>query len=231
MEQPNAFTNELQISINIAAAPAVSFSKNGNALPIAGPPPTNEGFRINLVVAVPYASLSRVLNGLLAGKRFELSEGLMATYIIVQNAAVSADVAGNLLIKVQFSGSFGGIVYFKGKPVYDETSQTLRVANMRYELQSQSLLLNTAKWLFSNKIESELKKRTQFPLAQILESARTTIQNGLNKEWATGIAGQGKVGDLRLEEIAVLPEHLYLKCHCDGKLVIQFSNFDLKIKG
>jgi hypothetical protein len=231
MEQPDAFTDELKLQISIAAAPAVTFRKNEAGATLPGVAAQNNGFRINVEAAVPYPALSRVLNGLLADRRFEVSEGLIPMHVIVLEAAVSADAAGKLLIQVQFGGSFNGNVYFTGQPVYDAAAQTVRVANMGYNLQSKSFLLNTAKWLFSNKIESEIKKRTQFPLAPYLSTAKAAIHNMLNKEWTNGISGAGTVGDLRLEEVAALPEYLRLKCHCDGNLVIQVGNLDFVQRG
>lgn len=230
MEQPKASNNELQIRIGISAAPAVSFVPavaQAAPLPNLSAPAANEGFRINLEAALQYDSLSRVLNGYLAGKRFDISEGLLSRHVVVQQTDVRADTSGNLLIRVNFSGSFDGTVYFTGKPVYDAATQTIRVADLHYDLQSRSFLLNTAKWLFNNKIVSELKKRTEFPLAQYYDTARVALGGWLNKEWAKGIRGEGSVSELRLDELKALPEHLLIRSQCNGRLVVKVAEISL----
>lgn len=230
MEQPQARNNELQIRIGIAAAPAVSFKKEpavANALPNLSPAIGNEGFQINLEAALQYDSLSRVLNGYLAGKRFEVSEGLISKHVMVNRTEVRADTSGNLLIKVDFGGSFNGIVYFTGKPVYDLATKTIRVADLAYNLQSRSFLLNTAKWLFDKKIVGELRKKTVFPLAAYYDTAKLSLNEWLNKEWTRGIKGEGIISDLQLETVEAQKEHLLIRSRCTGKLVVKVNEIVL----
>lgn len=226
MEQSQAKNDELQIRIGIAAAPAVSFSRDANPaapLPNSPEPVSNDGFQINLEATLQYSSINRILNGYLAGKRFELVEGLINKHVVIEQAAVSANAGGNLLIRVNFSGSFDGIVYFTGKPVYDAALQAVRVADLHYELQSKSFLLNTAKWLLNNKIVSELNNRTLIPLPPYFDSARMALDSWLNREWTSGVRGKGTVSTLMLEEVKALPEHLLLRCVSSGKLVVSVS--------
>lgn len=230
MEQPQVKNNELQIKIGITAAPAVSFVKEpavASVLPNLSPAMGNEGFQINLEAALQYDSLSRVLNGMLAGKRFEVSEGLISKHVVVNSTDVRADSSGNLLIRVDFGGSFNGTVYFTGKPVYDVATKTINVADLAYSLQSRSFLLNTAKWLFDKKIVGELRKRTVFPLNNYYDTAKVALNEWLNKEWTRGIRGEGSISDLQLETVAAQKEHLLIRSRCNGKLVVKVSEFVL----
>lgn len=230
MEQPQARNNELEIRIGISAAPAITF------LPPAGnvPPLPNlsagsgqEGFQINLEAALQYDSLTRVLNGYLAGKRFELSEGLLAKHVVVRQTDVRADTAGNLLIRVDFGGSFNGTVYFTGKPAYHAADRTIRVSDLNYSLESKSFLLNTAKWLFDKKIVGELRQRTVFPLAAYYDTAKLALNQWLNKEWTPGIRGEGSVGALELETVEATPEFLLVRSRCDGRLLVRVEEINL----
>ncbi|OLY92703.1 hypothetical protein BUE76_13005 [Cnuella takakiae] len=230
MEQPQAKNNMLQIKIGITAAPAVSFVKEpavASALPNLSPAMGNEGFQINLEAALQYDSLSRVLNGMLAGKRFEVSEGLISKHVVVNSTDVRADSSGNLLIRVDFGGSFNGTVYFTGKPVYDPATKSVLVADLAYNLQSRSFLLNTAKWLFDKKIVGELRKRTVFPLNDYYDTAKVALNEWLNKEWTRGIRGEGSISDLQLETVAAQREHLLIRSRCNGKLVVKVSEIVL----
>ena len=66
-----------------------------------------------------YDSLSQVLNGAIAGKQFDLSEGIFKKHITVEKTWVSGLPDGQLQIEVNFSGSFNGTVLFTGKPTYN----------------------------------------------------------------------------------------------------------------
>lgn len=230
MEQSQAQGDELQIRIGIAAAPAINFIKETSPAPVPpqlSKPVANDDFTINLEAALQYDSLSRILNGYLAGKRFEISEGLINNYVVVENTAIGADTSGNFLIRVAFSGSFNGIIFFTGKPVYNVATKTVMVKNLKYDLKSKSFLLNAAKWLFDAKIVSELKKYAVFPLQTYYDTAKGALNGWLNKEWAPGVSGEGRISELTLNEVEALPVHLLIRSQCNGKLIIKISGFEL----
>jgi hypothetical protein len=223
----------LNMNIGITASPLVSFEK---AAPVSTPVPNLSatagagGFSIYMDAALQYDSLSRVVNGYLAGKRFDLSEGLLAKYIVVNEVTLAGNKEGSLLIKVDFSGSFNGTAFFNGKPVYNAATKTLEVQDLDYDLQTKNLLLKTAKWLFSSKIETELKKASSINLSTYFATAQTTLNDYLNKEWTKGIKGSGAVNDLRLVSAQALPQHLLLRTACTGNLQINVSEIDLNFK-
>jgi hypothetical protein len=231
MQNINAKNDLLNISIGISATPFVSFVKPG-ATPSAVPNLTHTnnpgGFNIFLEAALQYDSLSNVLNGYLVNKRFDLSEGIFKKHIIIRNTNVSGDENGNMNIRVDFTGSFDGTAYFIGKPVYNPEKKTIEVQDLDYDLKTKNLLLKTAKWLFNNKIISELKTYTTFELAQYYDTASKTLNDWLNREWTKGIKGSGSVTDLKLTSVYALPEHLLIRSNCTGKLNVLVSELDLK---
>ncbi|HET7898168.1 MAG TPA: DUF4403 family protein, partial [Flavisolibacter sp.] len=166
-------------------------------------------------------------NGYLAGKRFDLTDGLLAQHIVVQQVSLAGNEEGKLLIKLDFTGSFNGTAFFAGKPTYNAAAQTLEVQDLDYDLQTKNLLLKTAKWLFNKKIESELKKASTISLSAYFETAQKALNTYLNQEWAKGIKGSGSVKDLHLVSAQALPQHLLIKTACSGNLSIQVSEPDL----
>ena len=221
----------LNINIGIAATPTVSFIKPST--PVTNVPSltklsTTDGFNVHLEAALQYDSLSTVLNGFLVDKRFELSEGIIKKHMIIKKTAVSGDDKGNLLIKMDFGGSHNGTVFFVGKPVYDAEKKLIEVKDLNYDLKTNSFLLKTAKWLFNKRIINELKKSTNFDLTSYYNTAATTLNNWLNKEWTKGIRGAGFVSDLKLTAVSALPQHLLIRSNCVGKLNVQITSIDLK---
>jgi hypothetical protein len=231
MENMHAKKDFLNISIGITATPVISLVKPEGAVttvPNLTGAPNKDGFSIFLEAALQYDSLSRVLNSYLVNKRFDLSEGLVRNHIIVQNTEVTADTVGNLVIKMDFTGSQKGTVYFIGQPVYNHTKKTIEVQGLEYDLKTNSLLLKTAKWLFNKRIVNEMKKYTSFNLTNYYDSASKSLNGWLNREWTRGIKGSGSVQDLKLVSVHALPEHLLIRSNCTGKLAVQVSDIDLK---
>ncbi|MGZ3850000.1 MAG: DUF4403 family protein [Flavisolibacter sp.] len=231
MENINASNHLLNINLGITAAPVVSFEKP-EAPKVTVPDLTTAnhpgGFNIYLEAALQYDSLSKVLNGYLAGKRFDLSEGIFNKHIVMENTMVGGDENGNLLIRVDFSGSFEGTVFLTGKPFYNPEKKTIEVQELDYDLRTRNLLLKTAKWLFNKRIISELKKYSSFELTDYYKMATTTLNTWLNREWTPGIKGAGQISALSVTGVHALPEHLLIRSNCVGKLTVLVSEIDLK---
>jgi hypothetical protein len=231
MENINAKNDFLNISIGISATPVVSFVKPEIAptlVPDLAGANHPGGFNIFLEAALQYDSLSKVLNGFLTGKRFVVAEGMFKKHIIVEHTAVSGDEKGNMVIRVDFSGSFEGAAYFTGKPVYNAEKKTIEVQDLDYDLKTKNLLLKTAKWLFNKRIVSELKQYTSFELSQYYDTATRTMNDWLNREWTKGIQGNGTVRELKLTSVYALPEHLLIRSNCVGELGIRVSELNLR---
>jgi hypothetical protein len=92
-----------------------------------------------------------------------------------------------------------------------------------YDLQTRDFLLKTAKWLFNNKIVSEIRKYTSIDMSGYYDTATVTLNEWLNKEWTQGIKGSGKITDLRLTDVKALDSHLLIRTNCSGKLNIAIT--------
>lgn len=231
MQNINAKNDMLNINIGISATPVISFEKPQNAhtpVPDLNQTENSGGFNIYLEAALQYDSLSRVMNGYLVNKRFDLSDGIFKKHIIVRNTNVSGDENGNLIIRLDFDGSFDGTAYFTGKPVYNPDKKTIEVQDLDYDLKTKNLLLKTAKWLFNNRIITELKKYTSFDLTQYYDTATKTLNTWLNREWTKGISGSGNVSELKLTSVYALPQHLAIRSNCVGKLSVLVSEVSFK---
>jgi len=231
MENINATNDLLNINIGISATPVVSFVKpETTTSPLPNLTNTNNagGFNVYLEAALQYDSLSTVLNGYLVNKRFEVTEGIFKKHIVVQHTTVTGDEKGNLNIRLDFTGSFDGTAYFIGKPVYNTANKTIEVQNLDYDLKTKNLFLKTAKWLFNNKIISEMKQYTSFDLSQYYDTASKALNVWLNREWTRGIKGNGSITDLKLTAVYALPQHLLIRSNCVGKLDVVVTELNLR---
>jgi len=231
MENINAKNDLLNINIGISATPVVSFIKpetTTSTLPNLTNTNNAGGFNVYLEAALQYDSLSTVLNGYLVNKRFDVTEGIFKKHIIIEHTTVTGDENGNLNIRLDFTGSFDGTAYFIGKPVYNAEKKTIEVQNLDYDLKTKNLFLKTAKWLFNNKIITEMKHYTSFDLTQYYDTASKSLNSWINREWTKGIKGTGAVTDLKLTAVYALPQHLLIRSNCVGKLNVVVTELNLK---
>jgi hypothetical protein len=233
MQNINAKNDLLTINIGISATPAITFQKEAvkpSPVPNLTPAANSSGFSVFLEAALQYDSLSRVVNGYMAGKRFDLSEGIFAKHIVVKEVTVAGSNEGRMLIKLDFTGSFNGTAFFTGSPVYNAATNTIEVQDLDYDLQTKNVLLKSAKWLFAGKIETELKKATAINLTSYLATAQSSLNTYLNKEWAKGIKGSGNVKELKVISVEPLPQHIVVKTSCAGALGVQVTQIDLGLE-
>jgi hypothetical protein len=128
-----------------------------------------------------------------------------------------------MVVEMAFRGSHSGTVYFTGKPVYNHEKKQIEMQSFDYDLQTRDFLLKTAKWLFNNKIVSEIRKHTSIDMSSYYDTAKVTLNEWLNKEWTTGIKGSGNITDLRLTDVKALESHLLIRTNCSGKLNIAIT--------
>ncbi|MCU7551573.1 DUF4403 family protein [Chitinophagaceae bacterium LB-8] len=219
----------LNINIGITATPLVSFEipeVNEAPVPELTPAVTKNNFNIYLDAVLQYDSLSKIVNQYLKGKRFNFQEGFIKKYVVIQNCQLSGNEDGRLKIKVDFSGSHKGIVYFVGNPVYDSAQQSLVVHNLHYDLQTRDFLLKTAQWLYNKRIINELSKYTSFNLSQYYDTASKTLNTWLNKEWRKGMQSSGSVAELKLTDVFVKPQHLIIRSNCTGNLTLKINELN-----
>jgi len=167
-----------------------------------------------------YDSLSNIVTAQLKGKRIDLTAG---KYIFVKECSVYGIDNENLIIKVNFEGSDKGLFYLTGKPSYDASSKVIEIKDLDFDIKSKNLLLKTAGWLFNRRIINELKKYARFDLSSYIETAKTTANQQLNKEWVKGISSSGKLNDVKIVSIYPLRQWLIIRSNCNGELSMKID--------
>jgi hypothetical protein len=218
-----AKNDSLTVSVGISAKPVVSFERPQEHLTVV-PHLSNfsnrNGFNIFLDAVLNYDSLSNIVSNKLKDKRIDLTTG---KYIIVQECSLYGMDNENLIIKVKFEGSEKGFFYLTGKPGYDATTKIMEIKDLDFDIRSKNFLVKTASWLFNHRITTELKKYTRFDLSSYIETAKTTANQQLNKQWVTGISSAGKLNDIKIAAIYPLRQHLIIRSNASGELSMKID--------
>ncbi len=230
----NLFTlnDSLYIFLGLSAKPAISFEKPAEKpswIPNLGTFSRKPGFSIFLDAVLSYDSLSTILNQQLVGKVFEFKKLFIKKKFIIDSCKIYGAGNEQLVIKMNFSGTNTGIVYFLGKPVYNKDKQTIEIKDINFDIKSKNFLLGTADWLFDKKITKELSKQARFELGAYIDTAKTTINEQLNQEWIKGIRSYGNISDIRLIGIYPMQQYLVIRSNCTGELSVKVDaiNFSL----
>src|SRR6266487_2742891 len=218
-----AKNDSLNIYLGLAAKPFISFEKPQQYLTIA--PNLSDfsnrtGFNIFLDALLNYDSLSNIVSLQLKDKRFDLASN---KYMIIKDCSLYGMDNENLIIKVNFEGSEKGLFYLTGKPSYDPATKMVELKDLDFDIKSKNMLIKTAEWLFSKRIINDLKKYTKFDLSTYINSAITTINQQLNKEWTNGIKSKGKMEEIKIVNIYPLREHLVVRSNCNGHLSLKID--------
>jgi len=218
-----AKNDSLNIFLGLAAKPMISFEKPQEHLTIV--PGISDfsqrtGFTIFLDAVLNYDSLSNIVTTQLKDKRFDLASN---KYVIIKECSLYGMDNEHLIIKVNFEGSQKGLFYLTGKPSYDVSTKKIELKDLDFDIKSKNMLMKTAEWLFSRRIVNELKKYSQFDLSSYINTAITTVNQQLNKEWIKGIQSSGNMNEIKIIAIYPLRERLIIRSNCSGNLSVKID--------
>jgi len=188
-----------------------------STLPLATDKKAADSFGLFVDVIANYDSLNSLVRKSLKNSPIEI-EGKKFVVDSVSLFQVSLDTLG---LRVVFSGYKQGVLYFKGVPKIDSVSQQLKIESLSYTLSTKSVLLNSAKWLYSDKILSFLQKNSSFDFAPYINEIEKSISENLNKEIFDGIKLSGKITSFAVKNIYIQEKNILVRC---------LINADLKLK-
>jgi hypothetical protein len=176
-------------------------------------PPTPGGVLIGVPIDVPFTDIDKIVEAQLAGRTFP-EDGSGSAEITVKHASVTA--AGERLLisllvhakeKKSFFG-FGGdaTVQILGKPVLDETQQTLRLANVELAVESEAAfgLLGAAARAVMPHLQKALAEKATIDLKPFAANAQNRIAAAISdfQQNADGVRVAAQITGLRLASIA-----------------------------
>jgi hypothetical protein len=227
-----AMNDSLYIFLGLTAKPAISFEKpaeQSSWVPNLGTFSRKTGFTVFLDAVLNYDSLSMILNQQLAGKEFSFKKLIVKKKFIIDSCRIYGAGNEKLVIKLNFSGTNDGVVYFLGKPVYNPEKHMIEVTEIDFDIKSKNILLGSADWLFDKKITKEISKQARFDIGVYIDSAKTTINAQLNQEWIKGIRSYGNISDIRLIGIYPMQQHLVIRSNCTGDLSVKVESINFSL--
>lgn len=176
-------------------------------------------FVINLMSEVTYKSADSLAKQYLRGKTFTQGKKTVTVTDI--------KVFGNndkMVIGTTLKGSINGTIYLTGVPVFEQETQTVKIKDIDYDIETKNKLLKTADWLMHGTFVKMIEPSLTMPIGDKLEESRKMIQSQLtNNHLTKNILLNGTLLNLSIENIFLTPESIKVLVNLKGSLAVDFE--------
>ena len=180
----------------------------------------NRNFRITLNTDLHYRDILAIATPLLLNREFADADGKK---IILKDL----DVYGNgdrLVVKVQTTGSLDGVFYLTCRPRFDPKTDRFFVEDLDFDLQTRSLLLQSANWFLHGTIRGIIQDRLNMDLTERVEQSREIVRKAAAQvKLADHLVMKGKVNALKFGDILVQKDKISLQVYAEGETAIFFQ--------
>jgi hypothetical protein len=220
--EPRFSKDKVSIDLNLGVAPIVSTNKQEvkeTSLPKLEEYKKKKGFDLSIDIKASYDSLSSILNKQMKGKVLDLK----GKKIIVTQLGIDGTQDNKMLFKMSFEGSKKGTLYLTGIPQIDTVKQVLYMDQLDFDLETKSVLLKSAKWLFSDRILSEIKKNAVFEMTPMLEDSRKMISEQLSTNLNEDISMKGIIDVVKIKTVYLSERSIVVRTQLSGDLKLKMK--------
>jgi hypothetical protein len=231
--QPNVSSTAITMTLGIEAETRITPKQTTPLCPfpekLSVVPPTQPIVSIGIPIDIPFADVDKIVEAQLIGRSFP-EDGSSSVNVTVKRARVSAS-GDRLLISLLVNAkeknsffSFGGeaTVHIWGKPVLDQKSQILRLANVEMGVESEAAfgLLGAAARAVMPRLQKTLAEKTTVDLKPYLGDAQKMIAGAISdlQKNQDSVRVATEINDLALADIAYDSTTLRLIAEVSGAI-------------
>jgi hypothetical protein len=175
-------------------------------------------FRVALNTDLFYKDLLAIATPLLLNKEL----GSDGKSVVLKDL----DLYGNgdrLMVKVATTGDLDGTFYLTARPVFDPQTNVFSVEDVDFDMQTRSLLLNSADWFLHGTIRSAIRERLNMDLTQRLSQARDAAGKAMARvNLAENVFLTGSLKTMRLSDVMVQKDRISIQVYTEGETAILF---------
>jgi hypothetical protein len=237
--QPRVDATNVTLMLGIEAQTVVTTSQTKPDCPFPATlqivPPSDKGqLNVGVPIDMPFTEVNKIISAQLKGRTFP-EDGSGPVAVTVKSATV-APSGERLLISLLVSGTekkswFGlgadATVHVWGKPVLDQTSQTLKLTNIELAVESEAAfgLLGAAARQAMPYMQKALEERTTIDLKPFATEAREKISAAMAdlRKNEQGVKVDATISTVRLAEIAYDSKTLRIIAEADGSINVAIT--------
>lgn len=231
--QPRIDASAVTLMLGIEAETRITSTQTKPDCPfpakIAIVPPTPGGVSIGVPIDVPFTDINKIVEAQFAGRTFP-EDGSGSVDVTVKRASVAAS-GDRLLISLlvnarEKKGFFGqggqAMVHIWGKPVIDQSQQTLRLANIELAVESEAAfgVLGIAARAAIPHLQKALGEKATIDLKPFVTSAQKKIADAIAdfQKNEDGVRVKADITSLRLADIAFDSKTLRVIAEAEGAI-------------
>jgi hypothetical protein len=183
----------------------------------------DEKFEVGLIALIPFSQMKKIAMEQVGGKTYEFNDGKQKITVLDMEIYGQGE---QLVIGTNLSGALNGKVFLRGKPYFDAASNSLKMKELDFDLETKNRLVNVADWLAHGKFLKMMEPYFSIPVDAQLDEARKLIQDNLNGEMMNKkVKMNGTLNQLRPGPMLVTPDGLRAVVFAQGKLEVQLNGF------
>lgn len=231
--QPRVDATAVTLTLGIEAETRITSAQTKPECPfpatISIVPPTPGGIIVGVPIDMPFTDINKIIEAQLTGRTFP-EDGSGPVDVTVKRATVAASgdrLLISLLVSAKEKKSFFGFggeanVHIWGKPVLDQTQQTLRLTNIELAVESEAAfgLLGAAARAAMPHLQRALAEKATIDLKPFATNARKKIAAVISdfQKNEDGVRVVADVSDLRLADIAFDSKTLRVIAEASGAI-------------
>jgi hypothetical protein len=185
---------------------------------------TENELELILPLILRYEDLDGYLNGEMSGKTIKIDSktDIIPTNLKTQKYGDKTLLGMDFTAMRKGKNDIKGKMYFAGKPVFDEGTETLRFDEPEFDVKSDSGMANLGMKLKKRKVINQIKKRATYPVGDFLKEARKDLaqQGKFETDFATF---QLKNPTLDLQGIYNTAEDVRIYLRSNGKMEVKLK--------
>ena len=231
--QPRVDASAVTLTIGIEAETRITTEQTQPNCPFPPAinivPPTPGGVSIAVPIDLPFSFISKIVETQFAGRTFpEDGSGEVAVTVKRASVAASGDrLLISLLVNAKAKKSLLGfsgeaMVHIWGRPVLDQTQQTLRLANVQLAVESEAAfgLLGAAARAVMPHLQRTLAEKATIDLKPFAGNAQQKIAAAITEfqKNEDGVRVTAEISSLRLADITFDSKTLRVIAEADGTI-------------
>jgi len=175
-------------------------------------------FRVALNADLFFSDLRAILTTQLLNKQFD-SDG---EHIVIKDLDLYA-VGDKLAVKLQTQGSLEGVFVVTAKPVFNAQTNVFSVEDVDFDMQTSSLLLQSADWFLHGTIRGMIRDKLNMNLTEQLEQSRRMAERALSGvQLNEQMLLKGSIKELKFKEMVVQQDKISIQLYGEGETAVYF---------
>ncbi len=153
-------------------------------------------FLLQTTANIPFSEATNIARRMFQNKEYDVRN----SKVKITDIKVYKD-ENRIMIEAETEGYINGTSYISGIPVYDESKKKIVLSETKFKLKTNNILQKTATLLFRGKIVKMIEDEYGIPTDDIENSSKKSIEEAFNKEYYKGLQLNGKVFNLKPNQI------------------------------